>query len=939
MNSHNYLKKSLHAVIRLGNLLENRICNAGMSPKPILRRLMIILSVMVLVLIVSAGVVIGEQHSRYLEDIIVNQLNEVSDDFQGTLDQQASGLAMALQPIVSDKAVKEALREGDSERLLRDWERVFETMKKENHLTHFYFLDKNRVCLLRVHNPAKHGDLINRFTALKAEWTHKASSGIEIGPLGTFTLRVIQPVFEGDRLIGYVELGKEIEDVLQNLHIQSGNEIAVVIRKEYLKRQTWEEGMRMLGRKADWNQLPNDAVIYTSKERLTNVLSLMEHHHDVERLSHQDINHEVVEDSKKWRVSIIPVRDVSDKEIGDMIIMKDIAHEKSELLDFIAVNALSGVILIGVVLGFIFLVLRRTDKNIRHQQANLLEAEERFEQLAEQSRTFVWEVDAQGMYTYVSNAVEQVLGYRSDELVGQKYFYELYPQEGREAFRKNIFEIFERHESYEKIQNLAVTHDGRTVWLSSNAIAMVSHEGLLLGYRGSDTDISEHKLSEEKINLLAFFDQLTGLPNRILLLDRLKQALMGSSRSGNYGALLFIDLDNFKTLNDTLGHDMGDKLLKQAARRISLCVREGDTVSRFGGDEFVVVLSGLSSNETDAATASEGVAEKILAALNQPYLLGEIQHRSSASIGVTLYKSDDTSIDDLMKQADLAMYKSKEAGRNGLSFFDPNMESALRERAGLEEDLRRGIEEKQFILYYQSQVDTHGLISGVEALVRWMHPQRGMVSPAEFIPVAEETALILPLGDWILNTACEQLASWSHFPEMEKMSIAVNVSAKQFSQSNFVSQVLLALKQSGANAKRLKLELTESILVQNVEDVIEKMAALKNAGVGFSLDDFGTGYSSLSYLKRLPLDQLKIDQSFVRDLLVDPNDAIICKSTIALAESMGLSVIAEGVETLQQRNALSEIGCNAYQGYWFSRPLPLAEFEALYKITMTKEKA
>jgi len=933
----NNLQKSWHSFIRLGNSIEAHICTSTLSPKPILNRLMIILSVMIFMLFASAGILILKQHSRYVDEIVINQIHEVSDDFHGTLNEQASGLSMTLQPIINDKRVKEALRNGDRNALLRDWQSVFEMMKKENRLTHFYFLDKQRVCLLRVHNPDKDGDRINRFTALSAEWNHKAASGIEIGPLGTFTLRVIQPVFEGETLVGYVELGKEIEDVLRTLHIQSDNEIALVIRKEHLKRHAWEEGMRMLGRKGDWNHLPHDALIYISNEQLSNVLSLMKNHHEMERLSHQDINQEVVSAGKIWRVSIIPVQDVSGKDIGDMIIMKDIAQEKSELLDFIISNALMGALLIGVVLGFIFLVLRRTDKNIRHQQDNLRESEERFEQLAEQSRTFVWEVNREGIYTYVSHGIEQILGYRSDQLVGKIYFYDLHPLEGREAFKRKVFEIFERKESFENFQTPAISKDGGTRWISSNAIAMVNKKGILVGYRGSCTDITEDKISEEKINVLAFFDQLSGLPNRVLLLDRLKQSMVGSSRSGQYGALLFIDLDNFKTLNDTLGHDMGDKLLKQVARRLSLCVREGDTVARFGGDEFAVLLSGLSTNETDAATASEGVAEKILASLNQPYLLGEIHHRSSASIGVTLYKGDDTSIDDLMKQADLAMYKSKEAGRNGLRFFDPNMESTLKERAGLEEDLRRGIEEKQFILYYQPQVDANGLISGAEALVRWNHPKRGLVSPADFIPVAEETGLILPLGEWILKTACDQLALWSHSPEKEGMSIAVNVSAKQFSQSNFVSQILSILEQSGANSKRLKLELTESLLVQNVEEVIEKMATLKNAGVGFSLDDFGTGYSSLSYLKRLPLDQLKIDQSFVRDLLVDPNDAIICKSTIALAESMGLSVIAEGVETASQRDALSEIGCYAYQGYWFSRPLPLREFELLCTTPRTEE--
>lgn len=925
------LKQLVQSLLHGKKSVKNFICVEGISPRPLLYRLMIIVSIMTVIGALGVGTLLVHQQRHFLNDTFSLRIDDVTNDLQKIIDLQISGLTLAIQPIAADKRMIGALREGDRKRLLNDWQAVFEIMKKENHLTHFYFLDKNRVCLLRVHNPSKYGDLIDRFTAQKAEWSHKRSSGIEIGPLGTFTLRVIQPVYDQGVLIGYIELGKEIEDVLEALHERSTDNIAVLIHKKYIKQRSWEEGMRMLGRDSNWNQLPKDALIYTSQQRLPDPFLEVAKQHEETHCLHRIIDTEISYAEKKWRVSMIPLKDASDKEIGDLMLMSDISFESGEFIRFIVNSAAVGIVLMGAFLGFIFLLLQRTDRNIRRQQSNLQESEERFEQIAEQSRTFVWEVDSEGKFTYVSTMVEKILGYRSEELVGHKYFCDLHPIEGREVFQKIVDEIFERKESFENLTNLASTRDGNAVWLSTNGIAMVNIDGNLIGYRGSNTDISERKFSEEKINGLAFFDQLTALPNRTLLQDRLKQAMAASSRSGNYGALIFIDLDNFKTLNDTLGHDIGDSLLKLAAQRLSLCVREGDTVSRFGGDEFVVVLGGLSSNETDAATVGELVAEKILASLNQPYFLRGINHRSTASIGITLFKGDSTSIDDLMKQADLAMYKSKDAGRNGLSFFDPKMELTLKERAALEEDLRIGIEEKQFVLYYQAQVVKNDHIIGAEALVRWHHPTRGMVSPMEFIPVAEETGLILPLGEWILKTACMQLALWSRIPEMAEVTIAVNVSTRQFGQNDFVAQVLSILRETNANPKRLKLELTESLLVQNVEEVIEKMVALKNEGVCFSLDDFGTGYSSLSYLKRLPLDQLKIDQSFVRDLLVDPNDAIICKSTIALAESMGLSVIAEGVETQEQRDALSEIGCHSYQGYWFSRPVPLDEFELLHK--------
>jgi diguanylate cyclase (GGDEF)-like protein len=454
-------------------------------------------------------------------------------------------------------------------------------------------------------------------------------------------------------------------------------------------------------------------------------------------------------------------------------------------------------------------------------------------------------------------------------------------------------------------------------------------DGSVTHYVAVKSDITSRKEAEERINNLAFFDPLTGLPNRRLLLDRLKHAIASANRSDHHGALLFIDLDNFKTLNDSLGHDIGDLLLRQTAQRLLGCVREGDSVARLGGDEFVVLLEQLSGDGQGAASNAEVVAGKILQALNQSYQLDSFTCHSSASIGVTLFSEHLGSLEDLLKRADLAMYQAKTAGRNTLRFFDPQMQVAVTTRAALEEDLREAVRNQQFLLHYQAQVDGQGNITGVEALLRWQHPRRGLVSPAEFIPLAEDTGLIVPIGRWVLQTACAQLATWSQREETRHLNIAVNVSARQFYSQDFVEQVLHVLDSSGARPQRLKLELTESLLVTNIEDVISKMRRLKQAGLGFSLDDFGTGYSSLSYLKKLPLDQLKIDQSFVRDILIDPNDAAIAKMVVALAESLGLAVIAEGVETPAQRSFLAELGCHAYQGYLFSRPLPLDEFEQL----------
>ena len=533
--------------------------------------------------------------------------------------------------------------------------------------------------------------------------------------------------------------------------------------------------------------------------------------------------------------------------------------------------------------------------------------------------------DANSVILRVNQAFTEITGYTSEEAVGHtpallksdrhniSFYQAMWATIHRTGWWQG--EIWDRRKNGEVYPK----------WLTISAVK--DRDGKVTHYIGTHQDITDRKVTQNKIEELAFFDFLTHLPNRTLLMDRLKQAMTLGQRSVTFGALLFIDLDHFKMLNDTLGHDKGDQLLQQVAQRLLACVREGDTVARLGGDEFVVVLGSLSEDIEDAASQTETVGKKILDALQQKYLLADIEHRSTASIGATLFRGQETSIDDLLKQADLAMYKAKDKGRNALRFFDPAMQIAVMEQVALEDDLRGAVDAGQFMLHYQAQVAGMGYVTGAEVLVRWLHPRRGMVSPADFIPLAEETGLILPLGLWVLETACTRLAQWAVRPEMAHLTVAVNVSAHQFRQADFVEQVLTVLKNTGANPLRLKLELTESLLVESVGEVIDKMNALKAQGVGFSLDDFGTGYSSLAYLKRLPLDQLKIDQSFVHDVLVDPNDAAIAKTIVTLAESLGLGVIAEGVETQNQRDFLARSGCHAYQGYFFSRPLPVEDFE------------
>ncbi len=535
-------------------------------------------------------------------------------------------------------------------------------------------------------------------------------------------------------------------------------------------------------------------------------------------------------------------------------------------------------------------------------------------------------IDERGSIASFNQAAARIFGYRADEVVGRNVSM-LMPEPHRSHHDAYLAQYQVRSEARvvgrgRDIEGLRKDGSKFPMWLS---VSRTLHYGKPM-FIGLVQDITQRRRDEEEIRRLAFYDPLTSLPNRRLLLDRLKQAVVTSTRTGRHGAVMFLDLDNFKLLNDSMGHDVGDLLLQQVAGRLRDCVREADAVARLGGDEFVVLLENLSARAAEAAQQTEAVALKILRSLGQPYELGALQHRSTPSIGIVVFLRDDASMEDLLKMADVAMYQAKSAGRNTTRFFDPVMQAEVAARAALEADLRTSLRDGDFLLHLQPQVDRHGEVVGAEALVRWQHPQHGLVSPGTFIPLAEETGLILWLGAWVLEAACAQLVAWAQHPATAHCTMAVNVSAHQLSDPGFVDLVVATLARAGARAGLLKLELTESMLVDDVEGVIAKMLALKALGVGFSLDDFGTGYSSLSYLKRLPLDQLKIDQSFVRDLLVNANASVIARTIIGLGHSLGLSVIAEGVETEAQQAALWESGCDAFQGYLLGRPAPAGVF-------------
>lgn len=786
----------------------------------------------------------------------------------------------------------------------------------------FQFVFPDNTSLLRVHNPHQFGDDLSelRHSFRLANETHQPVFGFELGRfLPGF--RSVYPIIDGGVHLGAVEFSATFETLRQDIaHLDNTREYTLILHKS-VQDALFEDIQQFYAPSRfnpDWleedpqRQMPHSPQVLSDYAvKAGQVLSQMPE--VSEKLAQQHtFAMPFSMDGFMHIATFVAVTDLEQQTAAYLIALAPALLLDGLRQDFIN-NVSVATILIVLLAWAVFAILRnREELRIAATAFNVQEG--------------ITVTDPNGRILKVNHAFTRLTGFKPYEVIG------LTPavlSSGRQDqnFYKNMWNHLKKNGSWQgEIWNRRKSGELYAEWLTISAV--YDEKGRVTHYVGAFLDITQRKEDEEKIRKLAFYDPLTGLPNRRLLMDRLEHAFATSARVNRYGAVLFIDLDNFKTLNDTKGHDMGDQLLVEVAQRLKIKTRESDTVVRLGGDEFVVLFEGLNADLQRASLEAEHLAEGIRDSLNAPYCFDDYTHHSSPSIGIALFIGHEVSMDDLLKNADNAMYQAKNAGRNTIRLFDPQMQLALEERLALEENLRHAVKKKQLELYYQPQVSDQGDIVGAELLIRWHHPQRGMISPAEFIPIAEESGLIVEIGNWVLEQACYRLSEWRKDERLAKLILAANISPLQFHQADFVEYVESLIARYNLEPKRLELEITESMVLEDIEDSVDLMCRLKKQGVLFAMDDFGTGYSSLANLRRLPLDLIKIDQSFVRDLFHAESTVVLTHTIIAMGEALGYRVIAEGVETEQESKLLIAQGCHLFQGYHFAKPMPWCDFQA-----------
>ncbi|WCE32576.1 bacteriohemerythrin [Vibrio sp. SCSIO 43137] len=560
-------------------------------------------------------------------------------------------------------------------------------------------------------------------------------------------------------------------------------------------------------------------------------------------------------------------------------------------------------------------------------QYKLSASEHLLQQALEHAKIGYWSLPYQSDLAVWSEEMYSLFGLPLDRSATPETLHRIMHKEYHSLYAESIQQCFRSGQEHRVEFLISRPNDGEMRWIESRGRVTYNSEGTPDRISGFVQDITERKNCEAQITQLAHIDSLTGLPNRRLFFDKLRHAIISNRQNNQHSALLFLDIDDFKTINDSHGHEYGDILLKEISARIKRWIRDGDVLARFAGDEFVIILSGLDCTLLEAAAQANAVAGKLLDKLSQLYQLREVQYNSSVSIGIVIFGDHQNSESELLQQADIAMYKAKQSGKNSACIFSEDMQEEITRHFKLENDLRRATRKQEFELYFQPQIDKAGAVVGAEALIRWRHPKRGLIQPDEFISLAEKTGLIVPIGEWVLKTACSQLSAWQQFDDTRSLTLSVNVSYKQFQNDNFVPLVCQLIEEHKIERGKLRLELTESVLIDDMEQITRHMNTLRSKGVHFSLDDFGMGYSSLKYLKDLPLSQLKIDRSFIRDLESGKSDPSIVKTIISISDTLGLYSIAEGVETASQQKYLQNEGCSVYQGFLYSKPLPIKEFD------------
>lgn len=923
-----------------------------------------ILLPLVLVLAILLGAFIFSLYQYEETDAnhrFMGSLQSAKTYYQHALVRRGEKLGAVLEAILRDEKLQAALRARDRKALLDRAAPLFKQLHDQYGITHFYFEDAARVNVLRVHQPEHHGDTINRHTTLAAEKTGKISIGAELGPFGTFTLRAVAPLYDSNGLAGYVELGEEIEDVLQDIQAILGIDYLLTIDKQFLARKDWENGMRTLGRGANWDWLPGMAIVHQTldlpQEQAIRLAS---------QGSQPNSIMELTVGGKQYRSGAIPIEDVTGRKVGNLAILSDTTQSAKEMHATVRSLGLFFLVLGGTLIASFYLITRRVGHHLdevhlgsinqglerealqarhiaelenerdklRYAQNELQESAKKLRlagKVFENSTEGIMITDTKGYILQVNRAFTTITGYSETEALGQTprlLRSDRHDAAFYQAMWASLIEFgYWQGEIWNRRKNAEVFPE----WLSM--IAIRDEQGETLNYLGVFADLTDKKLAEARAHHLAYYDPLTELPNRLLLEERLTQSLASARSDNRLVALLYLDLDRFKAINDTLGHPFGDKLLQAVAERLAGHIRDSDTIARFSGDEFTIELSDVGSPHN-----AELVARKALNALAEPFNLEQQEVFITASIGIALSPLDADNMDELIQYADTAMSHAKAQGGNSFHFYSADMNLLASQRLTMETQLRKAIAREEFVLYYQPQLCLHSdRIIGMEALIRWQHPERGLVPPLEFIPLLEETGLIVPVGEWVLRTACAQNSAWLA-DGLPPMRVAVNLSARQFRQSNLITEINRALHDAGLAPEHLELEITESILIQDLQTTISTLNQLHTLGIQISIDDFGTGYSSLSYLKRLPISKIKIDRSFIRDICTDTDDGAIANAVISLGHSLKMKVIAEGVETLEQLEHLRAQGCDKIQGYYFSRPLPAEAFAQLVRESLVAVK-